>query len=222
MNMISENSLSENMLSDFIAGKLLKIKAVKFQIENPFDWGIGWSSPVYCDDRKLLSYPSIRAVVKLELARLVAEKYPDADVIAAVASNAVAISVLVADTLGLPFIYVHPEPKDHGFENRIEGDLRPHQKVVILENQVSTGANSVKVAEAIRQNACEVNGLLSIFDYRFDMSAQAFKSIDLEHTSLCNFGSVLRLAQENKSISRADVATLEQWHKNPAAWKANK
>jgi len=207
-------------LSDFIASKLLKIKAVKFQIENPFDWGIGWSSPVYCDDRKLLSYPSIRAVVKLELARLIAEKYPNADVIAGVASNAVAISVLVADTLGLPFIYVHPEPKDHGFENRIEGDLRPHQNVVILENQVSTGANSVKVAEAIRQNACEVNGLLSIFDYRFDMSARVFENINLEHTSLCNFESVLRLALGNNAITRSDAEILEQWHKRPANWKA--
>lgn len=206
-------------LSDFIAAKLLKIKAVKFQIENPFLWGIGWSSPMYCDDRKLLSYPSTRAVVKLELARLIAERYPDADVIAGVASNAVAISVMVADALGLPFIYVHPEPKDHGFENRIEGDLRPHQNVVIIENQVSTGANSVKVADAIRQNACTVQGLFSIFDYKFEMSQNAFSQINLQHTSLSDFDAVLRLALENKTLTQADAQILRQWHSNPAKWK---
>ncbi len=205
-------------LSDFIAAKLLKIKAVKFQIENPFLWGIGWNSPMYCDDRKILSYPSTRAVVKLELARLIAEKYPNADVIAGVASNAVAISVMVADSLGLPFIYVHPEPKDHGFENRIEGDLRPHQNVVIIENQVSTGANSVKVADAIRQNACTVQGLFSIFDYKFELSQNAFSQINLQHTSLSDFDAVLRLALDNKTLTQADAQILRQWHSNPAKW----
>lgn len=208
-----------DILSDFIAAKLLKVKAVKFQIDNPFVWGIGWQSPIYCDDRKLLSYPASRAVIKLELARLIAEKYPDVEVIAGVASNAVAMSVLVADTLGLPFIYVHPEPKDHGFENRIEGDLRPHQNVVIIENQVSTGANSVKVADAIRQNACKVQGLLSIFDYQFETAHKALAQIDLEHTSLCNYDAVIRLAVDNKIITVSDAEVLQQWHTNPAKWQ---
>lgn len=208
-----------NTLSDFIAPKLLKIKSFKFQLSNPFVWGTGWSSPVYCDDRKLLSYPNMRALIKIELSRLIAEKYPDAEVIAGVASNAIAMAVLVADELGLPFIYVHPEPKDHGFENRIEGDLRPHKKVVIIENQVSTGANSVKVVEAIRQNACDVLGLLSIFDYQFEMSERAFAQIGLEHTSLCDFNAVMHHAVEEGIISVSESDTLEQWRKDPIKWK---
>ena len=205
-------------LSHFIANKLLKIKAVKFQLNNPIVWGTGWQSPMYCADRKILSYPQIRAIIKIEMARLIAERYPNADVIAGVASNAIAISVMVADELGLPFVYVHPEPKDHGFENRIEGDLRPHQNVVIIENQVSTGANAVKVCDAIRQNACSVLGLMSIFNYGFEMSHKALAQIDLEHIALSDFDAVISQATEQNIISTADVEMLKRWHKNPAKW----
>lgn len=206
-------------LSDFIASKLLKIKAVKFQINNPFTWGTGWSSPIYFDDRKVLSYPATRVAIKLELARLVAEKYPDAEVIAGVTSSAIPFAIMVADELGLPFIYIHSEPKDHGFDNMIEGDLRLHQKVVLIENQIITAANSLKVYEAIRQNACDVLGLVALFDYSFDLSKKALTQINLEHTCLCDYNSIVRLAIDQKLISIADSKVLDRWYKNPEKWK---
>ena len=135
-----------------VAERLLKVKAVKLQPNNPFVWASGWNSPIYCDNRKTLSYPQIRSFIKTELARLVMEKYPDVEVIAGVATGAIAQGALVADTLGLPFVYVRPKPKDHGLENMIEGDLRPKQKVVVIEDLVSTGGSSLKAIEALRKD----------------------------------------------------------------------
>ena len=156
-----------SILQNMTALKLLQLKAFKFQLKNPFKWANGWLAPLYCDDRKVLSYPKMRDFIRLELARTIAELYPDADVIAGVASNAIAHGVLVAEQLSLPFIYVHPTPKDHGLENQIEGDLRPRQSVVIVENQVNAGNNCVKVVEALRNNGCKVLGIVTIFDFEF-------------------------------------------------------
>ena len=166
-----------SVLQNLTAIKMLQLKAFKFQLNNPFKWGNGWCAPLYCDDRKILSYPKIRNFVRIELARVIAEMYPDADVIAGVATNAIAHGVLVAEQLGLPFVYVHPTPKDHGLENQIEGDLRPRQSVVIVENQVNIGSNCLKVAKVLRENGCKVLGVVTIFDYGFRRASWAICSI---------------------------------------------
>ena len=144
------------ILEKQVADKLLQIKAVKLQPNNPFTWASGWLSPIYCDNRKTLSYPKIRTYIKVEIARLVLEMYPETDVIAGVATGAIAQGALVADALGLPFIYIRPTPKDHGLENMIEGDLRPGQKVVVIEDLISTGGSSLKAVEAIRNGGSDV------------------------------------------------------------------
>lgn len=205
-------------LSDFIAQKLLNLKAVKLQPKNPFTWNTGFQSPIYFDSRKILSYPQTRNIIKLELARIVAEKYPDAEVIASVAPNAIALGVLVAEELGLPFVYVFPQPKNHGFENRIEGDLKPRQKVVIVEDQVSLGSNSIKAKEAIVQDGCPVIGMVSIFDYCFEEGAQAFEQAELGYFALTNFHDLIGKAIDTERISLADADIIRKWHNHPSKW----
>ncbi len=206
-------------LDNFIAQKLLQVKAIKLQPRNPFIWGSGWVSPIYCDNRKILSYPRMRNIIKIELARKVVELYPDVEVIAGVATNAIAMGMLVAEELSLPFIYVHPTPKDHGFENMIEGDLRPRQNVVVIEDQVSVGDNSMKVVDAIRKNGCKVLGLISIFNYEFADTESKFEKADIEHHPLCGFNSILEQALQTGYITKEDVTLLQNWQKNPLTWK---
>ena len=154
-------------LENLVAENLLKIKAIKVQPQNPFTWASGWKSPIYCDNRKTLSYPDIRTFIKVEIARIIREKYPEVEVIAGVATGAIAQGAMVADELGLPFVYVRSAPKDHGLENLIEGDLKNSQKVVVVEDLVSTGKSSLKAVEAIRKAGCEVLGMIAIFTYGF-------------------------------------------------------
>ncbi len=206
-------------LDSFIAQKLLQVKAIKLQPHNPFTWGTGWNSPIYCDNRKILSYPRMRNIIKVEMARQVVEQYPDVEVIAGVATNAIAMGMLVAEELSLPFIYVHPTPKDHGFENMIEGDLRPRQNVVIIEDQVSIGHNSMKVVDAIRKNGCKVLGLLTIMDYEFADTTRRFKKAEVELTALCGFDAVLHRALETGYISEEDMVIFRNWQKNPSKWQ---
>ncbi len=206
-------------LESFIAQKLLQVKAIKLQPQNPFVWATGWNSPIYCDNRKILSYPKMRNIIKVELARMVIEKYPDVEVIAGMATNAIAMGMLVAEELSLPFIYVHPTPKDHGFENMIEGDLRPRQNVVIIEDQVSVGQNSMKVVDAIRKNGCKVLGLTTIMDYEFTETARRFRKADVELTSLCGFDALLHRAAETGYISEEDMTIFRNWQKNPSQWQ---
>lgn len=206
-------------LEDFIASQLLRVKAIKLQPANPFTWGTGWLSPIYCDNRKVLSYPKTRNVIKIELARLIAELYPEVEVIAGVATNAIAMGTLVANDLGLPLVYVHPTPKDHGFENMIEGDLRPRQNVVIVEDQISVGINSQKVADAIRRNGCKVLGIVTIFNYNMEETAKRFEANGVPIVSLTNFDAVIKKAVETRYINKSDVATLRAWQKNPEDWK---
>ncbi len=208
-----------NQLANFVATKLLRIKAVKIQPKMPFTWVTGWESPIYCDNRKILSYPLTRNVIRLELARVIAEKYPDAEVIAGVSTNAIAISVLVAEALGLPFVYVHPTPKTHAFENQIEGDLRPRQKVVVIEDQVSVGDNCLKVVEALRKNGGNVQGVVSIFHYELTETKKKFTKADVPCDYLCGFDATIRQAQETGYITSEDATVLHTWHKNPANWK---
>ena len=206
-------------LEKSVAEKLLKIKAIKLQPNNPFTWASGWKSPIYCDNRKTLSYPVIRNYIKIELARLILEMYPDVQVIAGVATGAIAQGALVADALGLPFVYVRPTPKDHGLENMIEGDLKPKQKVVVIEDLISTGGSSLKAVEAIRNDSSEVLGMLAIFTYGFPIAEQKFKKAKVKLTTLCTYEAVLSEALATNYISEVDIETLQEWRKNPAVWR---
>lgn len=202
-----------------VAQKLLAIKAVKLQPRNPFTWASGWKSPIYCDNRKTLSYSNVRTFIKIEISRLILELYPDVDVIAGVATGAIAQGALVADALGLPFIYVRPTPKDHGLENLIEGDLRPGQKVVVIEDLISTGGSSLKAVEAIRKDGSQVLGMIAIFSYGFPLAEQKFKAAKVKLTTLCNYDAVLAEALSTKYIAESDIETLNEWRQNPFAWK---
>jgi orotate phosphoribosyltransferase len=206
------------ILQNLTALKMLQLKAFKFQLNNPFKWGNSWYAPLYCDDRKILSYPKIRDFVRIELARIIAEMYPDADVIAGVATNAIAHGVLVAEQLNLPFVYVHPTPKDHGLENQIEGDLRPRQSVVIIENQVNVGNNCLKVAEALRNNGCKVLGIVSIFDYGFPSTYKKLEKAGLDLTALTDFQTVLHHALTMGIINEEESKTLQTWQRKPSKW----
>ena len=179
------------ILQEMTAVRLLQLKAIKFQPKNPFVWANGWTAPMYCDDRKVLSYPKMRDFIRLELARVIAEQ------------------------LSLPFVYVHPTPKDHGLENQIEGDLRPRQSVVIVENQVNTGENCLKVIEAIRNNGCKVLGIVTIFDYEFPNAHKHLRDVDVDLTALTNLEAVLRHAQAMNIIDEQQKLTIEEWQKNP-------
>ena len=206
------------VLEKAVAEKLLKIKAIKLQPKNPFIWASGWQSPIYCDNRKTLSYPQIRTFIKIEIARLIMELYPDVDVIAGVATGAISQGALVADALGLPFIYIRPTPKDHGLENMIEGDLKPKQKVVVIEDLISTGGSSLKAVDAIRNDGSEVLGMIAIFSYGFPVAEQKFKAAKVKLTTLCNYESLVSEALATNYISEEDVATLKEWRQNPAVW----
>lgn len=202
-----------------IAERLLRIKAIKLQPNNPFVWASGWKSPIYCDNRKTLSYPSIRTYIKNVLVRTIMDIYPDVEVIAGVATGAIAQGALIADELGLPFIYVRSSPKDHGLENLIEGDLKPKQKVVVIEDLISTGGSSLKAVEAIRKDGSEVLGMVAIFTYGFQTAEEKFKNAKVKLTVLSNYDAVLNEALSTNYISDNDLDTLREWRKNPSVWK---
>ena len=208
-----------SILQNMTALKLLQLKAFKFQLNNPFKWANGWLAPLYCDDRKVLSYPKMRDFIRLELARTIAEFYPDADVIAGVATNAIAHGVLVAEQLSLPFVYVHPTPKDHGLENQIEGDLRPRQSVVIVENQVNAGNNCVKVVEALRNNGCKVLGIVTIFDFEFPSTQRKISKLGVDLTALTNLDTILHHALHMGTISQEETKAIKDWQTKPSKWK---
>lgn len=205
-------------LERLVAEKLLRIKAVKLQPANPFTWASGWKSPIYCDNRKTLSYPSIRGFIKLELARMISEKYEDANAIAGVATGAIAQGALVADILGLPFVYIRATPKDHGLENLIEGELKPNSKVVVIEDLVSTGGSSLKAVKAIRNFGCEVLGMVAIFTHGFPVAEEQFKQARVPLTTLSNYNAVIEEAVRTNYIEEEDMAILQEWRKDPANW----
>lgn len=200
------------------AEKLLKIKAVKLQPSNPFTWASGWKSPIYCDNRKLMSYPATRNFIKVEFARIILEKYPQVEAIAGVATGAIAPGAIVADVLGLPFVYIRSAPKDHGLENLIEGDLKPRQKVVVVEDLVSTGQSSLKAVEAIRQSGSDVLGMVAIFTYGFPVAEANMKEARVELTTLTNYDAILDKALQIDYIAESEVKTLQDWRQNPETW----
>ncbi|MDR2041327.1 MAG: orotate phosphoribosyltransferase [Tannerella sp.] len=206
-------------LERLVADKLLKIKAIKLQPANPFTWASGWKSPIYCDNRKMLSYPSMRNFIKLELARIIVEKYEMANAVAGVATGAIATGAMVADLLGLPFVYIRSTPKDHGLENLIEGELKPDSKVVIIEDLISTGGSSLKAVNAVRNFGCEVAGMLAIFTYGFPVSEQAFKKAKVSLVTLSNYDAVIEEAVRTHYIDASEITILQQWRKDPAHWE---
>ncbi len=212
-----------NALEKITATKLLKIKAVKLQPSNPFTWASGWKSPIYCDNRKLMSYPTIRNFLKIQFGRIILEKYPNAEAIAGVATGAIAPGAIVADLLGLPFVYIRSTPKHHGLENLIEGDLKPKQKVVVVEDLVSTGLSSLKAVEAIRKDGAEVLGMVSIFTYGFPIATKNMNDANVELTSLSNYDAILDEALLTEYIDESELQTLQDWRKSPDTWgKSNK
>lgn len=209
----------DNLKKDF-ASRLLKVKAIKLQPNNPFTWASGWKSPFYCDNRKTLSYPELRDYVKLELVHVILDKFPQAEGIAGVATGAIAQGALVADELNLPFVYVRSKPKDHGLENLIEGELKPGMKVVVVEDLISTGGSSLKAVEAIRNNACDVIGMVASYTYGFPVAKKAFDEAQVKLETLTDYEHVVAQALETGYISEEDVTVLHEWRKNPAGWKA--
>jgi orotate phosphoribosyltransferase len=205
-------------IEQILAKKLLKIRAVKLQPANPFTWASGWKSPIYCDNRKTLSYPAIRNFIKLELVHTIIEKYENADAIAGVATGAIAQGAIVAEELNLPFVYIRATPKDHGLENLIEGDLKPGAKVVVIEDLISTGGSSLKAVEAVRNAGCHVVGMLAIFTYGFPVAEEKFKEAKVRLTTLCNYDAILDEALKTDYIDESEIKTLQEWRKDPANW----
>ena len=201
------------------AAKLLDVRAIKLQPNSPFTWASGWKSPFYCDNRKTLSYPDLRSFVKVELAHAVLENFPEVTAIAGVATGAIAQGALVADELCLPFAYVRSKPKDHGLENLIEGNLEPGSKVVVVEDLVSTGGSSLKAVEAIRNNGCEVIGMVASYTYGFPVAEQAFKEAGVKLVTLTDYDHVVAHALETGYIKHEDVSVINEWRKDPANWK---
>lgn len=201
-----------------VTKKLLEINTIKIQPENPFTWASGWKSPIYCDNRKILSYPKTRTYIRDRFVDVIREKYPQAEVIAGVATGAIAMGALVAEVLGLPFIYVRSKPKGHGLENLIEGDLVPNQKVVIIEDLVSTGISSLNAAEAVNNFGGNVIGMIAIFTYNFDHAKENFSKAKIELTTLSQYQVLIDTAVEIGEVTKDQVETLMQWRKDPSNW----
>jgi orotate phosphoribosyltransferase len=202
-----------------LAQQLLKIKAIRLQPNDPFTWASGWKSPFYCDNRKTLSYPAIRKLVKIEMSHAILTNFPEAEVIAGVATAGIPQGALVADELGFPFIYVRSKPKDHGLENLIEGELHYGQKVVVAEDLISTGGSSLKAVEALRKAGANVIGMVASYTYGFDVAAEAFKAANVKLITITDYDNVVAEALETNYISLADVEVLHQWRKDPEHWK---
>lgn len=207
-----------NNVEHLLAEKLLQIRAIKLQLDNPFTWGSGWLSPVYADNRKLLSYPSVRTFVKTEISRVILENFGDVEAIAGVANGAIAHGSIVADALGLPYAYVRLTPKDHGLENLIEGSLKLGQKVVVIEDNITTAHSSLKVVDVLRSAGCEVVGMVGIFTYGFQKAEAAIHKAGVKLVTLTSFQAVVDAAQETKFINAKDAASLRAWHENPETW----
>lgn len=201
-----------------VTKKLLEINTIKIQPTNPFTWASGWKSPIYCDNRKILSYPATRTFIRDRFVDVIKEKYPEAEVIAGVATGAIAIGALVADVLGLPFIYIRSKPKDHGLENLIEGDLNPNQKVVVIEDLVSTGISSLHAAEAVNNYGAVVIGMVAIFTYNFKHAIDNFKKANIELTALSRYQILIDTAVEIGEITADQVETLMKWREDPSNW----
>ncbi len=202
-----------------VAEFLLQIKAIKLQPANPFVWASGWKSPIYCDNRKTLSYPSIRTFIRQAYAELILDSFGKPDVIAGVATGGIAQGALVAQELGLPFIYVRTSAKAHGLGNQIEGDFEAGQKVVVIEDLISTGGSSLSAVSALRAAGCEVKGLVAIFSYGFDVANKSFKEAKCPFETLTNYDFLIEEALRHEYINEADLESLKKWREDPSNWK---
>lgn len=203
---------------ELIASQLLKISAVKLQPEAPFTWASGWKSPFYCDNRKALSYPDVRTLVCKSLCELIKEKFGQFDVVAGVATGAIAQGALVADRLGKPFVYVRSSAKDHGLANLIEGYLEQGSKVMVVEDLISTGGSSLKAVEALRNAGSEVVGMVASFTYGFPVATEAFENANVQLETLTDYQSMLNAALQSGYIKEESLDTLNEWRKNPSEW----
>ena len=207
-----------NPLKKDFAERLLKVKAIKLQPNEPFTWASGWRSPFYCDNRKTLSFPQLRSFIKQELVHAVLKHFPQADAVAGVATGAIAQGALVADALHLPFVYVRSKPKDHGLENLIEGELEPGAKVVVIEDLISTGGSSLKAVEALRRSGCTVVGMVAAYTYGFAVAEEAFREADVQLVTLTDYDHVVAQALATGYITPADVELLNDWRRSPQTW----
>ena len=201
------------------AGKLLGIKAIKLQPNDPFTWASGWRSPFYCDNRKTLSYHDVRSFVKLELVHAILAHFPEATAVAGVATGAIAQGALVAEELAMPYAYVRPKPKDHGMKNQIEGQLPEGAKVVVVEDLISTGGSSLKAVAALREAGFDVVGMVASYTYGFPVAEEAFNEANVQLVTLTDYQSVVEKALETGYINKEDVPMLDEWRKDPANWK---
>lgn len=202
----------------YFAEKLLQIKALQINPQKPYTWASGWHSPVYCDNRKVLSYPYVRDFVKSELANMVLEHFPDAEVIAGVATAGIAHGVMAADLLKLPFIYVRSKPKEHGMGNQIEGVMEPGKKVVVVEDLISTGKSSLEVVDVLRANGADVVGMIGLFTYGFNAAVEAFEKAKVPLYTISNYMALMEVAEEQQLIAADQKETLGQWRIDPANW----
>ncbi|MBL4594439.1 MAG: orotate phosphoribosyltransferase [Flavobacteriales bacterium] len=201
-----------------IAESLLQIKAIKLNPTNPFHWASGWNSPIYCDNRKSLSYPPVRTFIRQQFVDAINEHFPNAEVIAGVATGGIAHGALVAEAMGLPFAYIRSSAKGHGMQNLIEGDIFKDQKVVVIEDLISTGGSSLKAVEALRENKCNVLGMVAIFTYGFELAKNNFKKSNCKLITLSDYDSMLKVAVESNYISKTDLESLSDWKENPSKW----
>ncbi|WP_026899204.1 orotate phosphoribosyltransferase [Daejeonella oryzae] len=209
---------NKSEIEEKVAEFLLQIKAIKLQPNNPFTWASGWRSPIYCDNRITLSHPSIRTYIRQKLASLIQEEYGSVSVIAGVATAGIPQGVLVAQELGLPFIYVRSKPKDHGTGSLIEGEFSEGQRVAVVEDLISTGKSSLQAVDALRNAGLEVAGLAAIFNYGFDAAEQNFKNAKCRYSTLSNYNALIDYAAKHSFVSEDDLLLLRKWRENPSEW----
>lgn len=202
-----------------VAEKLLQTGAVQLRPEEPFTWASGWKSPIYCDNRKILSFPYIREYIKSEMCNVIFDKFPDADLIAGVATAGIAWGAMAADQLKLPFIYVRPKPKEHGLGNQIEGAIEAGQKVVVVEDLISTGKSSLQVVDVLRKAGLEIAGMVSIFSYGFDTADRNFEEAGVKYYSLTDYTTLINIGLEKGKIQSGSETLLLQWRTDPANWQ---
>lgn len=210
--------MAANKTGAKIAQSLLEIKAIQLRPNHPFTWASGWKSPIYCDNRLSLSYPEIRTYIKKKLAKKILSEYPGAEAIVGVATAGIAPGALVADIMQLPFAYIRPEPKKHGRQNMIEGDLKKGQKVVVVEDLVSTGSSSLKAVEALRETGVKVLGLASIFSYGFELAEENFKNAKCKFFSLSDYTVLIKAAKQEGYVKEEDLESLKKWREAPDKW----
>jgi len=205
-----------------IAAKLLQVEAVKLNPHQPYTWASGWKSPIYCDNRKVLSFPYHRDFIKSELCSVIFEQFPEATALAGVATAGIAWGAMAADQLKLPFLYVRPKPKEHGLGNQIEGNIQQGQKVLVIEDLISTGKSSLQVCDVLKDAGAEVIGMVSIFTYGFPLADEAFTKANIKLLSLTNYNALIEVAHEQKLINAEDDEMLLSWRNNPSEWTGAK